>query len=128
MFSEETLVDSSIWIDLFQERRDAFNKVADNPALRVHAFFIGEIAIGNYGGRQYFLDALKTMEKLDIADDEDVLSLIRDNKLHSRGIGYIDCHLLASAYLRPNTFVWTRDKHFHAAAVQLGVAFNPETA
>ena len=128
MFSEETLVDSSIWIDLFNEGRDAVIKVAKSPKSRVHAFIIGEIAIGNYGGRQYFLDALKTMEKLDIADDEDVLSLIRDNKLHSRGIGYIDCHLLASAYLRPNTFVWTRDKHFHAAAVQLGVAFNPETA
>ena len=128
MFSEETLVDSSIWIDLFKEGRDAFIEVADNPESRVHAFIIGEVAIGNYGGRQYFLDALKTVRKLDTADDEDVLNLIRDNKLHSRGIGYIDCHLLASAYLRPNTCVWTRDKHFHAAAVQLGVAFNPEIA
>ena len=58
MFSEETLVDSSIWIDLFKEGRDAFIEVADNPGSRVHAFIVGEVAIGNYGGRQYFLDAL----------------------------------------------------------------------
>lgn len=128
MSSKKTLVDSSIWIDLFKAGKEAFITVANNPASRVHAFIIGEVAIGNYGGRQYFLDALETVGKLDTADDEDVLRLIRDYKLHSRGIGYIDCHLLASAYLQPDTFVWTRDKHFHSAAVQLGVAFDPETA
>lgn len=127
MFSHSTLVDTSVWIDLFEKGRDSFFNVAVHPNSRCHPFVVGEFAVGNLGGRHDFIDALKTVEKLSIIDDDTVLEFIIEKKLHSRGIGYIDCHLLASAYFLPNTLIWTRDKRLYAAMSQLGLAFTPET-
>jgi predicted nucleic acid-binding protein len=38
------------------------------------------------------------------------------------GVGYVDAHLLASARLTPDTFLWTRDKRLLAAADRLLLA------
>jgi len=42
--------------------------------------------------------------------------------LAGSGIGYVGAHLLASAALTPETFLWTRDKRLHAAAQTLSLA------
>lgn len=84
--------------------------MAVHPNSRCHPFIVGEFSVGNLAGRQDFIEALKTVEKLEIIDDDKVLEFNLKKKLYSRGIGYIDYHLVASAYSIPNTLIWTHDK------------------
>ena len=70
--------------------------------------------------------ALETIVQLKVEYDPDVIAFLKENRLQARGIGYIDCHLLASAISASNTFIWTFDKRFYRVASQLGVAYNPD--
>lgn len=99
--------------------------VLENPGLICHPFVVGELAVGDTGDRTKLLLALQTMGQLKVEDDPDVLKFLRKHKLQARGIGYIDCHLLASAVSDSNTIIWTFDKRFHSAAAQLGVGVPP---
>ena len=54
---------------------------------------------------------------------DDVLTLIEGRRLYSRGIGYMDVHLLAAAALTPGARLWTRDQRLHSAALALGLAY-----
>lgn len=96
-----------------------------NPAVICHPFVIGELAVGDTGTRTEFLLALQTINQLKVENDSDVLKFLKVNKLQARGIGYIDCHLLASAVSDSNTIIWTFDKRFRSAASRLGVGLRP---
>jgi predicted nucleic acid-binding protein len=50
-----------------------------------------------------------------------MLAFIEGRGLRGRGIGYVDAHLLASAFLG-GTSLWTHDKRLHEVASSLGVA------
>ena len=128
-FSEKSLfIDTSIWIDLFEKGNDAINRLIMGPSVCCHPFVIGEISVGNLGNRNEFISALHTIRQLNIIPEMKVLKFIREKKLYGRGIGYIDCHLLASVISVPHTVVWTIDKKFHSAASQLGVAYTSDVA
>ena len=57
-----------------------------------------------------------------MASHEEVLALIEEQRLFSRGIGYVDAHLPAAARGLDQGRLWTRDKRLRAAAEQLGLA------
>jgi predicted nucleic acid-binding protein len=57
-----------------------------------------------------------------VADSDEVLGFIERHKLHGKGIGYVDVHLLASVALTDGARLWTRDKRLSAAADELGYA------
>jgi predicted nucleic acid-binding protein len=50
-----------------------------------------------------------------VASDAEVLSLIELNKLHGTGVGYVDCHILASALLSGGE-LWSRNKRMSRIA------------
>jgi predicted nucleic acid-binding protein len=54
----------------------------------------------------------------------DVVSFVRARKLHGRGIGWIDAHLLASA-LVGGAPLWTADERLARLARELGIAYVP---
>ena len=120
------LVDTSVWIKFIDDEPQLLAKVLSNPALICHPFVIGELSVGDTGSRSKFLLALETIVQLKVEYDPDVVAFLKENRLQARGIGYIDCHLLASAVSAPNTFIWTFDKRFYRVASQLGVAYNPD--
>ena len=122
------LIDTSVWIDLFEKGDDAINRLIMGTSICCHPFVIGEISVGNLGNRHEFVSALHTIRQLNIIPELKVLKFISEKKLYGRGIGYIDCHLLASVISVPRTLVWTLDKKFHSAAVQLGVAYTSDFA
>jgi hypothetical protein len=62
------------------------------------------------------------MESIKIVPAEDILYFIERHRLFSRGIGYVDMHLLASAALEGSVQLLTRDRRLHEAAEQLGIA------
>ena len=84
---------------------------------------IGELVVGDIGLRRKLALAIQAVPKLNVAKDEAVVEFVRNKKLAGRGIGYIDCHLLASVYFERETYLWTSDKWLRCAAVDLGVAY-----
>jgi predicted nucleic acid-binding protein len=117
------LADTSIWIDHLRSRDPKLSALIEAQVIICHAFVIGEIALGSIRRRDVVLENLDELPRLDMADDAEVRFLIEQEKLFSRGIGYIDAHLIASARLEPGTLIWTRDKKFNAVAEKLGLAW-----
>ena len=76
MFHYSTLIDTSVWIELIEKGRNSFFEVTVHPNSRCHPFIVGEFSVGNLRGRQDFIEALKTVEKQEIIDDDKVLEFI----------------------------------------------------
>ena len=69
---------------------------------------IGELACGNLRNRSQVLDLLQGLPEATVASDSEVLLLIERERLMGRGIGYVDAHLLAAAWLS-HCRLWTQD-------------------
>jgi predicted nucleic acid-binding protein len=87
----------------------------------MHPFIVGEIACGSLANRASTLELLQQLPMAPVAESDEILGYIERHKLHGKGIGYVDAHLLASTAIA-GTKLWTRDKRLHAAAVTLGYA------
>ena len=87
----------------------------------MHAFVIGEIALGNLRNRNEILDLLAALPKVVMASHDEVMSFISNSSLAGRGLGYIDAHLLAAASLTPQTTLWSKDKRLLAVAHRLSI-------
>lgn len=94
----------------------------DRGQVLIHPFVIGELAIGNLRQREVVLQDLKDLDRVVVADDQEVMRFIEAERLFGLGLGYVDAHLLASVKLTPETFLWTRDKRLSAAAERLSLA------
>lgn len=117
------LVDTSVWIDFLAGRPAAAelkalllaNEVACHPAVR------GEVALGSLADRGRVLMLLAALPRAAAVDDERVMALIAQARLHSTGIGWVDAHLLACAK-HERLPLWTHDQRLERAARHLGVA------
>ncbi len=87
-----------------------------------HEFVYGELLVGDRGGRQKLLSSYERMEQVPQVGHSDVVAFIRGRRLHGRGIGWIDAHLLASA-LVAGVRLWTADGPLGAIAHEPGVAY-----
>ncbi len=88
-----------------------------------HPFVIGEIALGNLRQHELVLRGLQNLPQAIVANQDEVLHFISENRLYGRGIGYIDAHLLAAVRLSAGAALWTSDRRLHAAAGKLGLAY-----
>jgi predicted nucleic acid-binding protein len=116
------LVDTSIWVDHFRARDAILSRLLARKEVIQHPFVIGEIMMGNPRNRAGILTVMSLLPQSVVAQAHEVLGFVERNRLHGRGIGYIDAHLLASARLTRGTSVWTRDRRMFAAASELGLA------
>jgi len=66
------------------------------------------------------------MQQADTVAHHEVVTFVRSRRLSSRGLGWIDAHLLASAILQRHQ-IWTADVRFAVAASELGIAHRPGT-
>lgn len=81
MSSYSLLVDTSVWIDLFEKGNDAIDRVMSEPNVLCHPFIIGELSVGNLGNRHKLIAALQSISQAKIMFEFDVLKLIRAKKL-----------------------------------------------
>ena len=123
------LVDTSIWIDhLNRGFNEHLGHLLDGESVSMHAFVIGEIAMGSIKNRDAQLSFLRDLHRIPTAAQSEVGLLIESATLHGTGLSYIDAHLLAAARVSPDgepVRIWTRDKLLHAQAVRLGLAYQP---
>lgn len=115
-----TLADTSVWVDHFRRGNARLAQLLLDGEILSHPFVTGEIACGSLSKRSEVLSLLETLPKVAMAQHEEVLSLVATRKIHGRGLGWIDMHLLAAAVLSA-TPLWTLDKSLARAADELGV-------
>ena len=119
------LADSGIWIDHLRRGDPDLQHSLASEGLLGHPLVTGEIAMGSLADRAGFLQWLRRLPQATRADDDEVMGLVERRGLFSRGLGFLDAHLLASTLLTPEARLWTRDRRLSEAAAELGVAGEP---
>ena len=118
------LVDTSVWIRFLSNRVPYAAELDDllsRDEVSGHDFVYGELLIGDKGGRKRLLADYERMDQAPVVRHDEVVAFVRDRKLHGRGIGWIDAHLLASA-LVSHLRLWTVDPPLAMLAKELGIA------
>ncbi len=114
------LIDTSVWIDHIRSEIPKLSSLLVTRDAILHPFVFGEIALGSLKTRKRFLAELAELPSAVVASDAEVLSMIELNRIYGTGVGYVDCHLLASALLSGTKF-WSRDKRLMKIASKLHV-------
>jgi len=115
------LVDTSVWVDHLRHGVPLLGDLLARGKVATHPFIVGELACGNLANRDEILRLLSVLPTVKVATHAEALHLTEARRLHGRGIGWIDIHLLASSLLS-RTALWTRDKNLHSAAEAVGIA------
>jgi len=121
------LVDTSVWVSHLRVGNEHLKQLLIDGDVATHPFVIGELACGNLKNRQKILALFQHLPQSKLASQEEVLHFIEIHTLMGLGIGFLDIHLLASAHLSQIP-IWTLDKKLDAAALSLGVRYNPSKA
>lgn len=114
------LVDTSIWVEHLRNGHNRLVELLDEGRVLIHPFVIGELACGNIRNRVEILALLNELPTSAVADIEEIVVFIDNNRLMGRGIGYVDVHLLASSMLS-NVSLWTMDKQLDKTANEMGI-------
>lgn len=118
------LVDTSVWIRFLSNRvpyASELEELLSRGEVSGHDFVYGELLIGDKGGRKQLLGAYELMHQAAAVPHREVVTFVRQRRLHGRGIGWIDAHLLASA-LVDRLELWTADPRLAVIAKELGVS------
>lgn len=120
------LVDTSVWIGFLSGKSpharglDALLSAGEACG---HDLVFGELLIGDKGGRRRFLDDYLLMHQAPTVPHGEVAAFVRHRRLHGRGIGWIDAHLLASVVVGRQQ-LWTADPRLAGVAKALGVGYD----
>lgn len=119
------LVDTSIWIRFLANRAPvgaALDQLLSRDEVLGHELVFGELLMGDKGGRRGLIDTYMAMDQAPVVSHQDVVEFVRARRLHGRGIGWIDAHLLASTLVTKGR-LWTADAPLATVAEELGVGF-----
>ena len=117
------LIDTSAWIRFLQKREPYFTEVdrlLSLDAVRGHELVYGELLIGDPGGRLPLLSRYRLLTWSPACSHSEAVSLVQRNRLHGRGIGWMDVHLLASA-MKDGVGLLTADLRLDAIAKEMGL-------
>jgi predicted nucleic acid-binding protein len=114
------LVDTSVWIDHFRRRNARLSDLLEAAQVWSHPFVIGELACGNVSRRAEVIGLLEALPRVPLVHHEEVLDFIAAQRLHGRGLGWVDMHVLACARLA-NLPLWTLDRRLASVAAELSL-------
>lgn len=115
-----TLVDTSVWVDHFRRSNARLAALLLDGQVRCHAFVAGELACGSLNRRREVLDLLHELPRAATLPDDEVMAFLELHALMNRGLGWVDVHLLASAFVSRSR-LWTLDRRLATAAERIGV-------
>jgi len=115
------LVDTSVWIDHLRSGNNRLKALLEADQVVIHPLIIGELACGSIRNRTEVFALLKELPTTTIAQHDEVLQFVDQQKLYGRGLGWIDAHLLAAARL-DHLSIWTLDKPLAKVAHSIGVS------
>jgi predicted nucleic acid-binding protein len=114
------IVDSSVWISHLHKPVPKLVAILETGDLLMHSAVIGELSCGNFRHRTSVLADLKRLPRAEEGRLDEILQMIESQKLYGRGLGWVDCQLLASATLS-SARILTQDQALANAAARLGV-------
>ena len=116
------LVDTSVWVVHLREGNAQLETLLNEGIVICHPFIIGELACGTMRNRVQILSLLQSLPMAETAEHSDVMQFIDHNRLTGKGLGYVDVHLLASAFLT-GVPLWTLDKKLQQASAKLRINY-----
>lgn len=116
------LADTSVWVAHLRSNSPDLARALNDGEVLGHPHVVGELACGNLRNRKELLALLADLPQAVQATHEEALECIERNRLHGKGIGWTDVHLLASALLTPGR-LWTLDAALAREAKRCGVAW-----
>jgi hypothetical protein len=119
------LVGTSVWVRFLSNRAPyarRLDELLSRDEVTGHDFVYGELLIGDKSGRRSLLAEYARIDHAPVVPHAEVVTFVRDRRLHGRGIGWIDVHLLASA-LVARLELWTTDPALATVAKELGISF-----
>ena len=117
-------MDTSVWIDHLRSPEPELVKLLQTDKVLIHAMIIGELACGTFKIRAQRLSDWWALPRIAELSHTHVVSVIESRNLMSRGIGFVDAHLLCAVLNRNGTALWTRDRRLEEIAEELGVVFS----
>lgn len=116
------LADTSVWVDHLRRGNAALTALLLDAQVVCHPLVIGELACGNLRRRREdLLLYLSNLERLAVAEHEEVLAMVERRRLMGTGIGWVDAHLLASVAL-VGARLWSLDRPLVEVARRLRLA------
>ena len=119
------LVDTSVWIRFLMNRApyaEELERILSLNEVAGHEMIYGELLIGDRGGRQRLLGMYEQVRWVTTVPHREVVEFVRARKLHGRGAGWVDVHLLASAVVA-RVPLWTADASLSALAHEVGAGY-----
>jgi hypothetical protein len=86
-----------------------------------HDLVYGELLLGGHADRKQLLADYSLLWFAATVSHGEVVAFVRQHRLHGRGIGWIDAHLLAATLVARHT-LWTFDRNLAAVAREFGIA------
>jgi predicted nucleic acid-binding protein len=120
------LVDTSVWIRFLSNRTPyavELDRLLSQGEVSGHDFVYGELLVGDKRGRRQLLENYELMHQAPAVPHREVVDFVRERRLHGRGVGWIDAHLLASA-LVGRLKLWTADPRLATVAKELGIVYD----
>jgi predicted nucleic acid-binding protein len=109
------LADTSVWVRHLRADDEGLARLLAEGRIACHPFVIGELSCGALRRRAEILGYLAALPATLVASHEEALHFAAERKLHGKGLGWIDVHLLASAVLS-GCRLWTLDRTLASAA------------
>jgi hypothetical protein len=116
------LVDTSIWVEHLRHGHGELASLLLKGEVVSHRFVIGELACGFIRNRNEVLSLLQALPPAVEADHDEAMGFLEENQLMGKGLGLIDIHLMASAFLS-GVPLWTLDKKLRHESSRLGIAY-----
>jgi predicted nucleic acid-binding protein len=120
------LIDTNILSRHLRSENRQVKELIEAGRVVTHPFILGELALGSMSDRIVNMAAFETLPLLPVADLHEVRHLIEIRKLYTRGIGYVDAHLISSLLIVETPIgLWTDDLHLASVANDLGLLATP---
>lgn len=120
------LIDTNMWVDHFQHVNSHVLALLDAGRVVMHPYIVAELALGGLHDRDMTLASLEFLPELPVAELHEVRQLVEIRKLYTRGVGFVDAHLIASLIIvQTPTELWTNDEALKGVAESFGFLANP---
>jgi predicted nucleic acid-binding protein len=114
----KTLVDTSVWIAHFKKSDSKLISLLEADDVLLHPFIFQELYLGKPKRADFIFERLLKLPSTPLLSEEQFCTFVGDFEISGKGIGVIDTHLLASAYLR-KVSLYTLDKKLSRLASAL---------
>lgn len=91
------LFDTSVWIRHFRLPEKELVESLENGTALIHETIIGELAVGRIPNPKSTINDLLRLPFAPVVSFLELLSLLQQQKLISKGLSWVDIHLIGSA-------------------------------